>query len=265
MGVNATQDLQRAQHRDPGADHGRHPARQHARPTCCRPGLGHRRLGHGQPPQVADPRHRRPGRPTATAPGSRSRGWATRCSTRSSCRWPRRTSGTCGPDGRQAATRSTSTSPELAKLLPVLYPGVFPNLAKYTKARADLIAILLTGIPNGVVPGFQNYTGPVEADMLRLNVAVPPTPEPQPAGPGGRRPGRLPQRAPGHRRHDDRRAAGHRRPDDPAGRPDLHAGRRGQGDQGRHDERQPSPTWTSFPYLGTPNGGYQTTPGTSSA
>jgi len=46
--------------------------------------------------------------------------------------------------------------PELARLLPVLYPGVFPHLAAYHKARADLNAILLTGIPSGVVPGFQN-------------------------------------------------------------------------------------------------------------
>ena len=49
--------------------------------------------------------------------------------------------------------------PEVAGLLPVLYPGVFPNLAAYTKPRADLVAILLTGIPSGIVPGFQNYTG----------------------------------------------------------------------------------------------------------
>src|SRR2546423_6536514 len=65
--------------------------------------------------------------------------------------------------------------PELAKLLPVLYPGAFPNLAGYTKNRADLHAILLTGIPSGVVPGFQNFTGPKPADMLRLNAAIPPT------------------------------------------------------------------------------------------
>jgi hypothetical protein len=65
--------------------------------------------------------------------------------------------------------------PELAKLLPVLYPGAFPNLASYTKNRADLHAILLTGIPGGIVPGFQNFTGPKPADMLRLNVAIPPT------------------------------------------------------------------------------------------
>jgi hypothetical protein len=65
--------------------------------------------------------------------------------------------------------------PELARLLPVLYPGAFPNLAGYTKNRADLHAILLTGIPGGIVPGFQNFTGPKPADMLRLNVAIPPT------------------------------------------------------------------------------------------
>jgi hypothetical protein len=65
--------------------------------------------------------------------------------------------------------------PELAKLLPVLYPGVFPNLASYTKDRADLVAILLTGLPPGIVPGFQNFTGNTLADMLRLNVAIKPT------------------------------------------------------------------------------------------
>ena len=72
--------------------------------------------------------------------------------------------------------------PELARLLPVLYPGVFPNLAALTADRADLVAILLTGIPPGVVPGFQNYTGPTLADMLRLNVAIPPAATPSPLG-----------------------------------------------------------------------------------
>jgi hypothetical protein len=69
-------------------------------------------------------------------------------------------------------------TPELSALLPVLYPGVFPNLAAFNSsgtARADLEAILLTGIPAGIVPGFQNYTGPTPADMLRLNMAIPPT------------------------------------------------------------------------------------------
>jgi Domain of unknown function (DUF4331) len=70
-------------------------------------------------------------------------------------------------------------NPELARLLPVLYPGVFPNLAAYTKPRADLVAILLTGIPSGVVPGFAgNFTGERPADLLRLNMAIGPASSP---------------------------------------------------------------------------------------
>jgi hypothetical protein len=70
-------------------------------------------------------------------------------------------------------------NPELAALLPILYPGAFPNLAALVKAgtaRADLEAILLTGIPSGLIPGFTNFTGSVQADMLRLNTSIPPTP-----------------------------------------------------------------------------------------
>jgi Domain of unknown function (DUF4331) len=71
------------------------------------------------------------------------------------------------------------TQPGLAALLPALYPGVFPNLAKLVasgKPRADLEAILLTGIPAGLIPGFTNLTGTVLADMLRLNTSIAPTP-----------------------------------------------------------------------------------------
>jgi hypothetical protein len=68
--------------------------------------------------------------------------------------------------------------PELAGLLPVLYPGVFPNLAGLTAARADLVAILLTGIPSGIIPGFQNFTTTTYSDMLRLNMAIPPAAKP---------------------------------------------------------------------------------------
>jgi hypothetical protein len=68
--------------------------------------------------------------------------------------------------------------PGLASLLNVLYPGAFPNLAAYaavsSNTRPDLDAILLTGVPP-LFPGFQNYTGTTKADMLRLNVAIPPT------------------------------------------------------------------------------------------
>ncbi len=71
--------------------------------------------------------------------------------------------------------------PELGELLPSLYPGVFPELAKLNKsgkARADLEAILLTGLPAGIIPGFQNYTGATQADMLRLNTAIKPSSKP---------------------------------------------------------------------------------------
>lgn len=75
------------------------------------------------------------------------------------------------------------TSPELAGLLNVLYPGAFPNLAAYTKPRADLEAILLTGIPAGVVSKtFSTFTGTVLADMLRLNLAIAPSASPSPLG-----------------------------------------------------------------------------------
>jgi hypothetical protein len=65
------------------------------------------------------------------------------------------------------------TQPELAALLPVLYPGAFKNLAAAVAAktpRADLEAILLTGIPT--------FTGSVLADMLRLNTSIPPAKSP---------------------------------------------------------------------------------------
>ncbi len=75
--------------------------------------------------------------------------------------------------------------PELASLLPVLYPGLFDNLAKLNKAgtpRADLVAVLLTGIPAGLIPNFQNHTGDTRADMLRLNTAIPPAKNPNAFG-----------------------------------------------------------------------------------
>jgi hypothetical protein len=78
--------------------------------------------------------------------------------------------------------------PELAALLPVLYPGdTFKNLAALnaTKAaRADLVATLLTGIPDGVVAkGLATFTGATPMDKLRLNVATPVTAKPDKMGP----------------------------------------------------------------------------------
>ena len=115
-------------------------------------------------------------------------------------------------DSQFAAVRRP---PGARLLLPVLYPGVFPNLAALDtsgKPRADLVAILLTGIPAGVVPGFQNYTGPIQADMLRLNLAIPPTTSnPSNLGLIGGDLAGYPERPPRFRRRHHDRAAGHRR------------------------------------------------------
>jgi hypothetical protein len=67
--------------------------------------------------------------------------------------------------------------PEVQKLLVELYPGAFPHLSKYTKPRADLVAIFATGIPGSLIgPKFGVGTyqgGKVIAEMLRLNMGVP--------------------------------------------------------------------------------------------
>ena len=152
--------------------------------------------------------------------------------------------------------------PELAKLLPALYPGVFPNLAAYRKPRADLAAILHTGIPEGVVPGFQNYTGPRPADLLRLNVAIPPSASPNNLGIVG---GDLAGFPNGRRVDDDvttielRAIAGATIPlVDPSFTPDAAASGVTDG-----TENTNAPTTREFPNLGLPGGGYQTQPGTT--
>lgn len=99
-------------------------------------------------------------------------------------------------DDRQFAPKVLA--PELAALLPALYPKVFPNLAAYHKPRNDLAAIFLTGIPSGVVAGLQTFQGgKVQAELLRLNVAIAPAATPNNMGvlggdlqgfPNGRRP-----------------------------------------------------------------------------
>ena len=148
--------------------------------------------------------------------------------------------------------------PELARLLPVLYPGAFPNLAGYSKNRADLHAILLTGIPQGVVPGFQNFTGPRPADMLRLNVAIPPTTsKPNALGLVGGDAAGFPN---GRRVFDDivsielKAIAGATIPlVDPTYTPDAAVGLVSSYLTPGADRYQ-----ATFPYLGTPHDGYDT-------
>ncbi len=148
--------------------------------------------------------------------------------------------------------------PELAKLLPVLYPGEFPNLAAYSKDRADLHAILLTGIPSGIVPNFQNFTGPRPADMLRLNVAIPPTTSnPNALGVVG---GDLAGYPNGRRVFDDvvsielKAIAGATIPlVDPSFAPDAAVGAVSSYITPAADRYQ-----DTFPYLGSPHDGYDT-------
>jgi len=152
------------------------------------------------------------------------------------------------------------THPELAALLPALYPGVFPNLAKLNAkgtARADLEAILLTGIPSGIVTGFQNYTGPVLADLLRLNTAIPPSTSPNPLGVVG---GDLAGFPNGRRVFDDvvtielRAIAGATVPlVDKTFTPD---GAAGQVTDGLTMASVPSGYLSEFPYLGVPYSGF---------
>ena len=156
------------------------------------------------------------------------------------------------------------STPELAGLLPVLYPGVFPNLKAYTKPRADLLAILLTGIPSGVVPGFQNFTGTTQADLLRLNLAVPPAGSPNPLGLVAGDAAGFPN---GRRVFDDvvtvelRAVAGLTIPlVDPSFTPDGATSAIKDGTSNTN-----SPYLNHFPYLGTPAGGYQTKPGIPAA
>ena len=154
------------------------------------------------------------------------------------------------------------THPELAALLPALYPGVFPNLARLVRdktPRADLEAILLTGIPSGIVPGFQNYTGPVLADMLRLNTAIPASKKPNPLGLIGGDPAGFPN---GRRVFDDvvsvelRAIAGLTVPlVQKSYKPDAAAGVL---TDGLTSASVPSGYLSGFPYLGVPYSGFDT-------
>jgi hypothetical protein len=153
--------------------------------------------------------------------------------------------------------------PELAKLLPVLYPGVFPHLAKLKKVRTDLVAILLTGIPAGIIPHFQNYTGSVLADQLRLNVAIPPTSSPNRFGLLGGDAAGFPN---GRRVSDDivaielRAVAGVTFPlVDKNYKPDAAAGVLEQWQTSQHSTVPgPHRYQAHFPYLGQPLDGFDT-------
>ncbi|MDQ2839057.1 MAG: DUF4331 domain-containing protein [Actinomycetota bacterium] len=166
--------------------------------------------------------------------------------------------------------------PELAMLLPVLYPGAtFQNLAAFNATngiRTDIVAILLTGIPTGVIPGFQNHLAGanVFADMQRLNVAIPPAKTPNNLGLLGNDVAGYPN---GRRVFDDAATISLRavagavlKLTVPAYNPDPAAGAVNFGltDGGAtQDATDLTANGTefylnNFPYLGTPHAGYDT-------
>ena len=182
------------------------------------------------------------------------------------------------------------TNPELAQLLPILYSPAgdgkstaFPNLAALnakvtagTASRAELAAILLTGIPSGLIPGFQNYTGTVQSDLLRLNLAIAPTQTNAAAfsnlGLAGGDAAGFPN---GRRVYDDvttvelKAVAGLLYPlIDPSYKPDDAVSLVDEGltTNTKDITAKGSVTFlTSFPYLGTPHSGYRTPPTTPGA
>jgi hypothetical protein len=111
------------------------------------------------------------------------------------------------------------------------------------------------------VPGFQNFTGTTQADLLRLNVAVPPSAHPKVLGLVGGDPAGFPN---GRRVIDDtttvelRAIGGQTIPlVDPSFTPDGAASVIEDGTTNADAGFLPK-----FPYLGTPTGGYQFMPGT---
>ena len=135
---------------------------------------------------------------------------------------------------------------------------MFPHLAGLSAVRADLVAILLTGLPKGVIPEFQNYTGKTYADLLRLNMAVAPSSNPNMLGILG---GDLAGYPNGRRVQDDvvtielRAVAGLTYPlIDPSFTPD---GAAAVVTDGLTPANNSMPYLSSFPYLGEPDEGYQ--------
>ncbi|HEU4997859.1 MAG TPA: DUF4331 family protein, partial [Lapillicoccus sp.] len=111
---------------------------------------------------------------------------------------------------------------------------------------------------------FQNFTGPTQADLLRLNLAVPPSANPNPLGLVAGDAAGFPN---GRRVADDtvtvelRAVAGLTIPlVDPGFTPDGATSVIKDGTSNTN-----SAYLDHFPYLGTPAGGYQTTPGTPAA
>jgi len=117
--------------------------------------------------------------------------------------------------------------------------------------------VFLTGIPAGIVPGFSTFSGETLADLLRLNLAIPPAKSPSIYGVLG---GDLAGFPNGRRVADDvftielRALAGATIPlVDPSFVPDAHAA---DFTDGVTPANINSPFLATFPYLGVPYDGF---------
>ena len=161
-------------------------------------------------------------------------------------------------------SRSSSTGPSWASCSPCSIRASFrTSTPTRSRGRTSTPSCSPASRPASS-RGSQNFTGPVLADMLRLNMAVPPAEDPHPLGlvagdaagfPNGRRIG------------DDvvtielRAIAGLTIPlVDPSFTPDGAAGAIEDGTSNTN-----AALLDEFPYLGLPGGGYQTQPGTTQA
>lgn len=105
---------------------------------------------------------------------------------------------TSSPVG-DAALAPAVLDPQLPKLIQAVLAAGGISINIPSAPRNDLVAIFATGIPPGLVPGFQNFlSNGVPHEYQRLNVAIPPSASPNrlgllggdPAGyPNGRRVG----------------------------------------------------------------------------
>ena len=177
-----------------------------------------------------------------------------------------------GPVGALAV--KSVTEPELQKLLPVLYPGVFKQTGADANLpalpRTDLLTVFLTGIPgvNQQENSGNPFTtsGKIASDQLRLNVAI----KPSAAVCQGKRLGAIegdfagfPN---GRRLEDDvtdielRAVAGGYGPilNGALGLPNFAPGNV----LGDGVDKNDRPCLSSFPYVGTPHSGYDRVRGT---
>jgi hypothetical protein len=161
---------------------------------------------------------------------------------------------------KDAQFLSNYTDPELAALVNLLYPAL-PDAA--TSGRADLVAILLTGLD---VPGVVNlnFTGNTKADLLRLNMGIAPTAAVGAGDPMGVLAGDLAGFPNGRRLEDDvtdielraiAQGYGGFVSSLPLGLPNL-SPNNAVGDGVNENDM---PFLSSFPYVATPHQGYEHT------